>query len=71
MSGLLCHLEELMKSDVTEEKIQCTSHNVLLPIGYFVQVVMWGDTDETCFNCKIGLSSVIKVCFITITYRPL
>ena len=29
------------------EKIQCTSHNALLPIINFLQVVIWGDSDET------------------------
>ena len=29
------------------EKILCTSHNALLPIQYFVQVVMWVIGDET------------------------
>ena len=42
----------------TEEKIYCTSHNALLPIGYFVQVVMWGDSDETVLKCKIGMSFI-------------
>ena len=30
-----------------EENIQSTSHNALLPMGYFVQEVMLGDSDET------------------------
>ena len=33
-------------------------HNAFLPMGYFVQVVMWGDSDETCPKCKTGMSSV-------------
>ena len=28
------------------EKVSCTSHNALLPMGYFEQVVIWGDSDE-------------------------
>ncbi len=39
----------------TKEKISGPSHNALLPMGFFVQVVMWGentpkvqDLDEFC-----------------------
>ena len=27
-----------------------SSHNTLLPLGYFVQEVMWGDSNETYLN---------------------
>ncbi len=33
--------------DVAQEKISGPSHNALLPMGFFVEVVMWGDSDET------------------------
>ncbi len=46
-----------------QEKIQSTSHNALLPIGLFctggpagkkiVQVVIWGDSDETYLNKEL------------------
>ena len=40
------------------EKISGPIHNALLPMGFFLQVVMWGDTDETVLKCNIGMSSV-------------
>ena len=33
-----------------QEKIQCTSHNALLPMGYCVVEVMWGNSDQTYRN---------------------
>ena len=33
-----------------QEKIGSTSHHASLPVGYFVQVVMWGDSNETCLK---------------------
>ncbi len=39
--------------------IQCTFQNVLYPMGYFVQQVMWGDS-ETSLKCKIEMNSVIR-----------
>ena len=41
-----------------KEKILDSSHNVLLPTRFFVQVVMWGDSNETHPKCKIEMSSV-------------
>ena len=38
---------------LAEEKISGPSHNALLPMGFFVQVVMWGDSDKTHLKCKI------------------
>ncbi len=35
-------------------------------MGFFVQVVMWGDSDETRLKCKIWMSSVNLGEFITI-----
>ena len=32
------------------------SHNALIPIGYFVQVVIWVVSDKTNQKCKIGTS---------------
>ena len=33
-----------------QEKVRCTSHNALIPMEYFVQVVMWCDSDKTCLK---------------------
>ncbi len=46
----------IFTSDVKEEKISGPSHNALFPMGFFVKVVMWGDSDETYLKCKIGMS---------------
>ena len=35
---------------VNQEKISGPSHNAFAPNGIFVQVVMWGDSDETYLN---------------------
>ncbi len=47
------------------EKIPQPSHNGLLPMGYFVQVVMWVTSDKTYLKCKIGNPLITKVSFIT------
>ena len=45
------------------EKIPWPSHNALLPMGYFVQVVI---SDKTYLKCKIGMTSDNRmVSFIT------
>ncbi len=36
--------------DQYQEKISGPSHNAFAPNGIFVQVVMWGDSDETYLN---------------------
>ena len=48
---------------VSQEKIWFPSHNALLLMGYFVQVVMWGNSDETCLKCKIRMSIVNESMF--------
>ena len=36
------------------EEILCITHNALLGMGYFIQVVMWGVTDKTYLKCNNG-----------------
>ena len=40
------------------EKIPRPTHNASLPMGYFVQVVMWVVSDKTYLKCKIIKTSV-------------
>ncbi len=46
----------------TQLEIWSTTHNVLFPMGYFVQEVTWGDSDEPCVRLEWVL--LIKACFI-------
>ena len=39
------------------EKITWNSHNALLPMRYFVQVVKWVASDKPYLKCKIGTTS--------------
>ena len=39
----------------------CTTHNALLPVGYFVWLAMWIVSDETYLKCEISTSIKIKV----------
>ncbi len=55
---------------VLQDKISGLSHNALLPMGLFVQVVMWGDSDETHLKCKIWMSSVNLGMFYRPTWPP-
>ncbi len=41
---------ENINSKLSEEKTLCTSHNALLPMGYFVQVVMYIVKGEKIIN---------------------
>ena len=44
----------ILQHHLLSEKMPWSSHNALLPIGYFVQVVMWVLSDKTYLKTKIG-----------------
>ncbi len=58
-----------------QQKTGNISHDALRPMGYFVQVVRWGNSDETCLKCKIGMSfctyGMFHQCCPTCTKYPI
>ena len=50
----------------SKEMVQCTSHNAMLSMGYFVQEVMWGNSDETYLSNRIQPNLAFQACCIKI-----
>ena len=60
---MVTHLKHTVTGRCHIQRYHGHSHNALLPMGYFVQMVIWIITDKTYRNFKIGTS--FKVSFIT------
>ena len=49
-----------MRNKCKQEKIGSTSHHALLPMGYFVQEVMWGNSDEITMLSKCSQGTKMR-----------